>query len=138
MPPRKQSDRRRGERRRGQNTAASEQRRSERRSEARRRNPRVEIEIWVEEVVGKDRYLRRTRNLSEEGVAFDVALPSAVGQPVSLRFKLPGRLGEVVAEGEVVSAGTGEEGLGMGIRFTRIEGDGARRIRELVRSAAGE
>ena len=57
---------------------------------------------------------------------------------MSLRFKLPGGGPEIVAEGEVVSVGTGRSGLGMGIHFTRIEGDGARRIRELVRSVAGE
>lgn len=134
----KKSDRRRGERRQSEQSAAPEQRHADRRRQTRREKPRVEIEIWVEEIVGQDRYLRRTRDLSEQGVAFDVALPSAVGRAVSLRFKLPGRLGEIVAEGEVVSAGTGDAGLGMGIRFTRIEGDGARRIRELVRAALEE
>jgi len=134
----KKSDRRGGERRRSGQPTADEQRQSERRRRTRREKPRVEIEIWVEEIVGQDRYLRRTRDLSEQGVAFDVALPSAVGQPVSLRFKLPGRLGEIAAEGEVVSVGTGDAGLGMGIRFTRIEGDGARRIRELVRAVLEE
>ena len=130
-------DRRQADRRRRQQMMDDERRDRERRSTTRRTKPRVELEIWVEERQGSDSYLRRTRNLSEAGVFFDVALPSPVGTEVSLRFELPGDPDPVVATGEVVTAGIGPSQLGMGIKFTHVEGDGIERIRALIRASIG-
>lgn len=136
--PKKPLDRRQADRRRRQNAIDDERRGHERRTTTRRKIPRVDLEIWVEEHRGTDRYLRRTRNLSEAGVFFDVALPSPVGSEVTLEFTLPGDPRPIVAHGEVVSSGSGPDHLGMGVRFTRVEDDGARRIRALVQAAAGQ
>lgn len=92
------------------------------------------MSIWVEESDGTNTYLRRTGNLSEDGVFFDVALPSPVGSQVTLRFNLPGDTEEVVAVGEVVNVGASEEHLGMGIAFSRVEGAGKERIRSFILS----
>lgn len=82
--------------------------------------------------MGSDTYLRRTSNLSEQGVFFDVAVPSPVGTEVALRFTLPGDRTPVEATGEVVSTGSGPSGLGMGVKFTRIDPASQERIRAFV------
>jgi hypothetical protein len=41
----------------------------------------------------------------------------------------------VVARGEVVSSAPNSDGLGMGVKFVHVEGDGAQRIRAFLRSA---
>lgn len=130
-------DRRKADRRRKQPSAVSKERRAgERRDHTpRRRSPRVPVSIWVEESDGTNTYLRRTGDLSEDGVFFDVALPSPVGSKVTLRFTLPGETEEVVAVGEVANVGTAAGHLGMGIAFTRIEGDGKKRIRKFILSS---
>ena len=111
-----------------------DRRRHERRMHERRGSKRVELEVWVEEHRDRESYLRRTRNLSAEGLFFDVALPTAVGTVVSLRFTLPGDEEPIVARGEVVNVGTGPGGLGMGIYLTEMEGDGRERLQEFVES----
>jgi len=131
------TDRRRQDRRRHDRPVAEDRRTRERRGPSRRRSRRVEVEIWVEELLGRDRYMRRTHDLSEDGVFFDVALPSPVGSQVTLRFTVPGDRQPIVAYGEVATVGAGDKQLGIGVRFTRFDGDGKRRLREFLRSVAG-
>lgn len=129
-------DRRKSDRRQsGPISVPVERRTGERRDDTpRRRSPRIPVSIWVEESDGTNSYLRRTGDLSEDGVFFDVALPSPVGSRVTLRFTLPGDTEEVMAVGEVANVGSTEDHLGMGIAFTHIEGDGRERIRDFIRS----
>jgi len=114
--------------------AAASSRQDDRRKTDRRSTPRVGLELWIEEVLGDDVYFRRTGNLGEGGVYFDKAIPHAIGTMVTLKFALPDDKEMVVARGEVVSIAGSEEGLGMGVKFITVEGDGQVRIRELIRT----
>ncbi len=128
------TDRRKEDRRRSQVKVDVDRRRNERRQgRDRRADNRVPLELWMEEISGDDVYFRRTGNVSEGGVFFDRAIPHALGTVVTLKFALPGDKEMVVARGEVVSAAGTREGLGMGVKFITVEGDGAKRIRTYLK-----
>lgn len=129
---------RRGNERRGPRAGAGDERRSsERRAGSeRRQTERMPLELWMEEVSGDDVYFRRTGNVSAGGVYFDRAIPHALGSILTLKFALPGDREMVVARGEVVSAAENPQGLGMGVKFVSIEGDGRERIRGYIRALA--
>ena len=112
-------------------------RKSERRTRTkdRRENLRVSLELWMEELVGDDVYFRRTGNLSTGGVFFDSAIPHDLGTEMTLKFTLPGSKEMVVARGKVVSHSDQEDGLGMGVKFISIEGDGKQRLKSFVSAA---
>ena len=129
-------DRRQSERRKKDVNVDRDRRSLQRRQHDRREQPRVSLELWMEEVAGEDVYFRRTGNVSEGGVFFDRAIPHALGTVVTLKFALPGDKEMVVARGRVVSAAGAGNGLGMGVKFISIEGDGERRIRAHVRHQA--
>jgi hypothetical protein len=88
----------------------------------------------MEEVSGDDVYFRRTGNVSTGGAYFDRAIPHTLGTIVTLKFALPGDKEMVVARGEVVSAAGARDGLGMGVKFVSVEGDGEKRIRAYIRA----
>ena len=112
-------------------------RKSERRTRTddRRENLRVSLELWMEELVGDDVYFRRTGNLSTGGVFFDSAIPHDLGTEMTLKFTLPGSKEMVVARGKVVSHSDQDDGLGMGVKFISIEGDGKKRLKTFVAAA---
>jgi uncharacterized protein (TIGR02266 family) len=126
------SDRRSGDRRKQSDHVQIERRHGDRRSAERRRTVRVPLELWMEEVSGDDVYFRRTGNVGEGGVYFDKAIPHPLGTMVTLKFALPGDKEMIVARGEVVSSAPDPEGLGMGVRFISVEGEGGARIRDYV------
>jgi uncharacterized protein (TIGR02266 family) len=109
-----------------------ERRQAERRQVERRQAERIPLELWMEEVSGDDIYFRRTGNVSEGGVYFDKAIPHPLGTVVTLKFALPGEREMIVARGQVVSAAGDSEGLGMGVRFVNVEGNGRQRLRAYV------
>ncbi len=128
-------DRRSNERRTHEQQVALDRRQSDRRTgKDRREASRVPLELWMEEVSGDDVYFRRTGNVSPGGVYFDRAIPHALGTMVTLKFALPGDKEMVVARGEVVSAAGSSDGLGMGVRFLTVEGDGEKRIKSYIRA----
>jgi hypothetical protein len=129
-------DRRKQDRRREQVGVEVDRRGADRRRADRRASTRVALELWMEEVSGDDVYYRRSGNLGEGGVFFDRAVPHAIGTMVTLKFALPGDREMVVARGEVVSASGARNGLGMGVRFMAVEGDGLERVRAFVRRIA--
>lgn len=131
----KSRDRRSGERRLTPDGSEQERRRADRRRADRRAQPRVPLELWMEEVAGEDVYFRRTGNVSEGGVYFDKAIPHTIGTIVTLKFALPGDKEIVVARGEVVSTAGGPNGLGMGIKFVSFEGNGEKRVRQCLRGS---
>ena len=112
-------------------------RKTERRArpDDRRENLRVSLELWMEELVGDDVYFRRTGNLSTGGVFFDSAIPHDLGTEMTLKFALPGSKEMVVARGKVVSHSDQDDGLGMGVKFISIEGDGKKRLMTFVAAA---
>ncbi|MEL6543247.1 MAG: PilZ domain-containing protein [Myxococcota bacterium] len=130
-------DRRKADRRQTRsNGVQSERRGNDRRTgKDRRESPRLPLELWMEEISADgDVYFRRTGNVSAGGVYFDRAIPHAVGTELTLKFALPGEREMVVARGQVVSTRGGPNGLGMGVKFGRFEGDGQRRIREFLKA----
>ncbi|OGR13088.1 MAG: hypothetical protein A2341_08400 [Deltaproteobacteria bacterium RIFOXYB12_FULL_58_9] len=126
-------DRRANERRQAGKNVSVDRRQQERRLGDRRTTDRVPLELWMEEVSGDDVYFRRTGNVSPGGVFFDRAIPHPLRTAVTLKFALPGDKEMVVARGLVVSAAGAKDGLGMGVKFISIEGDGAKRIRSYIR-----
>ena len=135
-------DRRKQDRRLGAAQVSENRRRDDRRNSRERRHgerraaARVNLELWMEEVSGDDVYFRRSGNVGEGGVFFDRAIPHALGTMVTLKFALPGDREMVVARGEVVSGAGSRNGLGMGVRFLNIEGDGLDRVRDFIRHLA--
>jgi hypothetical protein len=134
------SERRYEERRHKAEPVPVERRRTDRRlPNERRRQSRLPIEIWMEEVSGDDVYFRRTSNISEGGVFFDRAIPHPVGTVLNLRFTLPDHPDLLEARGEVTSIS--KDGLGMGVRFIEISGNGSERLSAYLsaigRSAGG-
>jgi len=128
-------DRRNTSRRsKGDKPAGPNRRKDERRKGERREDKRVAIELWMEEIVGDDVYFRRTGNLSTGGVFLDNAIPHELGTVMTLKFTLPGSKEMVVARASVVSQAAKDEGLGMGVKFISIEGDGKTRIKAYIKS----
>ena len=70
----------------------------------RRGQPRIPIEMWVEETTGSERYFRRAGNLSRGGLRLEHTIPLPVGTMVNLTFTLPGDKTPVAISGEIVSA----------------------------------
>ena len=131
----KSRDRRSGDRRKVTKKISVERRKKDRRKGIDRREAtRVPLELWMEEVSGNDVYFRRTGNIGPGGVFFDRAIPHALGTIVTLKFALPGDKEMVVARGQVVSAAGAHDGLGMGVKFISVEGNGAKRIKTYLRS----
>lgn len=130
MPP---SPRRRRDRRLVSKPIALERRKEPRRESAERRlSVRVPIDLWMEEVRGDEIYFRRSCNISEGGVFFEQSIPHPVGTRVTLRFGLPGLESEIVAHGDVVSAARVRDGLGMGVRFVSLDGDGPKALKKFI------
>ncbi|MEE8410633.1 MAG: PilZ domain-containing protein [Myxococcota bacterium] len=128
-------DRRAKERRKDKKVITKDRRAEVRRTgKDRREEIRVPLELWMEEVSGDDVYFRRTGNVSIGGVYFDRAIPHSLGTEVTLKFALPGDKEMVVARGQVVSAAGSNDGLGMGVKFISVEGDGQKRIRSYIRA----
>ncbi len=129
-------DRRVADRRTDSSSVSTDNRRGkDRRVRDRRADQRFPLELWMEELSGDDIYFRRSGNIAAGGVYFDRAIPHPLGTVVTLKFALPGDREMVVARGEVVSSAPNADGLGMGVKFVHIEGDGAQRIRAFLRSA---
>jgi len=125
-------DRRQKDRRVKDGKPANNRRATGRREKIRREGPRLPLELWMEEMAGDDIYFRRTGDVSIGGAYFDHAIPHELGTLVTLKFCLPGDQEMVVARGKVVR-GASENGLGMGIKFISIEGNGEQRIRSHLR-----
>ena len=130
------SDRRKAERRNKRVSVSKDRRSADRRQKDRRDGDRVPLELWMEEMSGDDVYFRRTGNVSPGGVFFDRAIPHTLGTVVTLKFALPGDKEMVVARGKVVSAKGAGNGLGMGVKFISVEGDGVKRIKGYIRKLA--
>lgn len=124
---------RRGQDRRKKNTKVTVDRRQQpRRKNDRRSVKRIPLELWMEEVSGDDIYFRRSGNIGEGGVYFDMAAPHSIGTMMTLKFALPGEHEMIIARGEVVSTSGTHGSGGMRVKFVNIEGDGRRRLREYI------
>jgi uncharacterized protein (TIGR02266 family) len=93
----------------------------------RRIEPRIPIEMWVEETTGSERYFRRANNLSRGGLRLDHTIPLPIGTIVNLTFTLPGDKTPVEVRGEIVSAAAPEE-LRMGVKFLDLSPEARSRL----------
>lgn len=82
----------------------------------RREDPRIPIEMWVEETTESERYYRRAGNLSRGGLRLEHTIPLPIGTVVHLTFTLPGDSTPVAIMGEIVS-NAGPDDLRMGVKF---------------------
>ena len=126
-------DRRGGDRRHDAKKVGTDRRGQQRRQKSRRETERVPLELWMEESAGEDIYFRLSGNVSEGGVFFDRTIPHPHGTIVTLKFALPGEPEMVVARSKVVGTPRRSDGLGMGVKFINVEGDGAERIRSYIK-----
>jgi hypothetical protein len=104
------------------------------RASERRRHQRVPLQLWIEELEGDDLYMRRAGDLSEGGVGLDVPVPVAPHSIVRLRVPLPGDDRPVTAAARVVETRHRGGGLGLGVEFLTVDGDGRRRLRRFLDS----
>ena len=88
----------------------------------RRSNRRIPVEMWVEEVRGRDYYFQRSGNLSVGGMYLDKSIPHPRGTTVQLKFTLPDETEPICVDGEIVGEPEVER-LGMHVRFTNLEAD---------------
>jgi uncharacterized protein (TIGR02266 family) len=93
----------------------------------RRVEPRIPIEMWVEETTGTERYFRRAGNLSRGGLRLEHTIPLPAGTVVNLTFTLPGDKSPVEVSGEIVSP-TAPEELRMGVKFRELSPEAKERI----------
>ena len=87
-----------------------------RRDGERRSDPRIPLEMWVEETTNEERYFRRAGNLSRGGLRLEHTIPLPLGTVVNLTFTLPGDVQAVNISGQIVS-NDGPDDLRMGVKF---------------------
>ena len=85
----------------------------------RRTDPRYARRLEVEVLVGEDRQVAATRNISLGGVFVETAAPLPLQTRVQIRFRIPTQSEPIEVGGEVrwVEPGGAEQLPGMGIRF---------------------
>jgi uncharacterized protein (TIGR02266 family) len=105
-------------------------------STERRRDRRIPVQIWVEEATDRELYFQRSANLSTGGIYLENTIPHPVGTRVTLRFALPGEGERLEVSAEVVGAITGDEELGMGLKFIDLGAEHAERIRRYIERAS--
>ena len=103
-------------------------------SDDRRVEPRVTIDLWVEERSGDALYFQRATNLSTRGLFLERTLPHAPGTEVEINLRLPGESSDLCVSAEVVPA-SAERALGMGLRFVRLDPAARDRSAEYLRGA---
>ena len=103
------------------------------RSEGERRvDPRIPLEMWVEETTDEERYFRRAGNLSRGGLRLEHTIPLPIGTTVNLTFTLPGDHTAISVSGEIVSS-AGPDDLRMGLKFVNATPEAVRQIDAYLR-----
>ena len=93
----------------------------------RRSDPRIPLEMWVEETTDEERYFRRAGNLSRGGLRLEHTIPLPIGTTVNLTFTLPGDNVPVSVSGQIVSS-AGPNDLRMGLKFINCTPEAQRQI----------
>jgi type IV pilus assembly protein PilZ len=85
----------------------------------RRTDPRYARRLEVEVVVGEDRKVATTRNISLGGVFVETTTPLPLQTRLQIRFRIPSQTEPIEVGGEVrwVEAGGPDQPPGMGVRF---------------------
>lgn len=104
----------------------------------RRVSPRIEVELWVEELDGSGTYYHHVTNFSRNGIFIKKRLPFRVDSAVHLRLELPNTLEKVVLRGKVVRnySDLGADVQGAGIRFMPLDDSTQMRIDRCIRHLA--
>jgi hypothetical protein len=97
----------------------------------RRKFPRIPIIIEISYESNSPVLRSRLADLSEGGVFVDTVNPLPPGVEVGFRFHLPGKAAEPPVVGRAKVAWN-QPTVGMGIEFTRFEGDGWDRLRSCL------
>lgn len=105
--------------------AARERRGGQRRNDERRAEPRMAMNLWVEQELGSEVCFRRMGNLSSRGVYLEHGFSYPLGTKVRLRFRLPEEDVDLELAAEVVKAVWADEIPGTSLRFTELD-DGTR------------
>ncbi len=96
-----------------------------------RKNPRVELDVFLNKYIEGVPYLCRTTDISEEGMYLgsliephQPQLTGGIDEPgatvVGLQFQLPGTEEVIYAEGEVMRYEERKRTSGFGVRFTHL------------------
>jgi c-di-GMP-binding flagellar brake protein YcgR len=93
----------------------------------RRLDPRIPLEMWVEETTDEERYFRRAGNLSRGGLRLEHTIPLPLGTTVNLTFTLPGDQTPISVSGQIVSS-AGPDDLRMGLKFVNTTPEAQRQI----------
>ena len=99
----------------------------------RRASPRCPAEVSLR-LAGRRFYITYRGDVSVGGVFLTTAIPLRHGERVELKFHLPDGA-EVAAEGVVLDQRPEEVGLGVGVKFTKIDAKSAAAIEAWVGSA---
>lgn len=101
----------------------------------RRRRPRVDIDVYLEEVHFCGRQLGRTLDISEAGIRYLTGLtaPPRGGEDVFIELRLPDDEFPVRALGRVVGRQQGQMFSSTSVAFTTMTQDDALRIRHYVK-----
>jgi type IV pilus assembly protein PilZ len=85
----------------------------------RRTDPRYSRRLEVEVLVGEDRHVATTRNISLGGVFVETTAPLPLQTRLQIRFRIPTQSEPIEVGGEVrwVEPASAEQLPGMGIRF---------------------
>lgn len=84
----------------------------------RRGSPRVTIGIPVSYRTGNTISSALTLNIGKGGIAIRTMSPMAAGEPLTMRFRMPGQRREVEADGRVAWS---DRKVGMGVQFERLD-----------------
>ena len=101
----------------------------------RRTSPRVALGIPVSYRSGQTIAAALTLNIGKGGLAIRTMSPLAPETAVQLKFRLPGRSGEIEAEGRVAWS---DRKVGMGIRFEPLHADDQAAIDAFVDQDGGD
>jgi uncharacterized protein (TIGR02266 family) len=99
----------------------------------RRASPRFPLQVSVR-LSGRRFFVTYEGDVSEGGVFLTTAIPIARGERVEIKFTLPGGT-EVMAEGIVQNQRPEEVGLGVGVKFSRIDPRFVKAIAECLAKA---
>lgn len=101
--------------------AVRERRAGQRRNAERRAEPRMAMNLWVEQELGNEVCFRRMGNLSSRGVFLEHGFSYPLGTKVRLRFRLPEEDADLELAAEVVKAVWANEIPGTSLRFTDLD-----------------
>ncbi len=90
------------------------------RPDSKRRHPRRDVDLWAIERGEGFTSWHRVRNVSQDGLCFESAMPLAEGTPLYLDIELPGRR-ILRAEVAVVHASISERESGIGVRIVELD-----------------